>query len=155
MPIPELTKHGFLPLGIHQCELSEIAGRFVYNNHRKSIWNSFEAYLEQLKPIPEINIIYVDGSYTTDKDLPGDVDLIVEIPNRLVQARMLQKFGNIMNRAFVKQFYHTDLLFAYEPNLIGGEDMRDFFRKIKAKDALAKNIPLDSKKGLLKTRLPR
>ena len=155
MPIPELTEHGLLPTGIYECDLSEIADKFVYNNHRKTIWTAFTSYLQQLKSIPEIDVFYVDGSYTTDKVLPGDVDVIIELPSPRIHAQILQRSGQMMERGFVKQFFFTDLLFAYEPNPLAVKDIRDTFQGIKVKDALDKGLPKETRKGLLKTRLTR
>ncbi len=155
LPIPEFNEHGLLPVGIHECELSEIDDKFVYNNHRKTIWSAFTSYLEQLKSIPEIDVLYVDGSYTTDKLLPADVDVIVELPNPKIHAQILQRSGQMIERGFVKSVFFTDLLFAYEPNPITTTDIRDTFQGIKVKDALDKGIPKDTRKGLLKTRLSR
>lgn len=155
MPIPELTEHGLLPIGIYECDLTEIAAIFVYNERRKTIWTAFTSYLEQLKSIPEIDVIYIDGSFTTDRELPGDVDIIVELPSPTIHAQILQRARQMLERGFVKQFFYTDLLFAYEPNPIAASDIRDTFKGIKVKDALEKGIPKETKKGLLKMRLTR
>jgi len=78
--IPDFDEHGNLHPGIHNATLTEVVAKFsgIKSFRRKdlshSLWN-FVSFLE-----PFAIGIYIDGSYTTSKLSPKDVDVIVILP---------------------------------------------------------------------------
>jgi hypothetical protein len=91
-----------LPAGVHEVSLGEFAGRFVYNERRKSLYdglllginNLFNAGCKEL---------YIDGSYVTAKPEPGDFDLCWDIEGTVEELidPVLKEFSN--KRASQKQ----------------------------------------------------
>lgn len=152
MPIPDLTDKGLLPTGLFDCELSEIEARYVYNDRRRAIWTAFSSFLPSLLKIPEVDIVYVDGSFTTDKDNPSDIDIIIEVDNPLVSAVILARHGPMIERAWVKQTFLTDLVFEFRNSPPGRRDNRELFTEIKLPDALGLGIDPATRKGLLKVK---
>jgi hypothetical protein len=81
--IPEFDENGNLPPGIHEATFEEVVARFSLPKSRKrasrtqklrAFYSFIRLYAVQL---------YVDGSYTTSKPSPNDVDLVVFLPKRL------------------------------------------------------------------------
>jgi hypothetical protein len=71
--LPDFTPDGLLPPGVHQAEWKEVASRFGYNPWRTSLLEGLRDALENLKNAG-CRTAYVDGSFVTSKELPGDFD---------------------------------------------------------------------------------
>jgi hypothetical protein len=65
--------HGVLPPGIHYASLEEIEGRFCFNEHRRKLFQGIVALVRNLEAAG-CRTFYLDGSYVTEKPLPGDFD---------------------------------------------------------------------------------
>ena len=80
MPIPSLTAIGLLPAGTHDCTIDEIKntfGVFRSSDRRILMTQKLEEYLGLLKTADVGELLYVDGSYVTGKEEPGDIDLLL------------------------------------------------------------------------------
>lgn len=74
MPIPNLEENGELPVGIHIATVEEVEDRFGKpNDRRKLLMNGLKSALEKFEKV-EVKKVFVDGSFTTDKDEPNDID---------------------------------------------------------------------------------
>ncbi|MFN3931474.1 MAG: DUF6932 family protein [Brevundimonas sp.] len=62
-----------LPPGVHDVTLDEIAERFAQTPHRRWL---FEGFLRVVAALEEAGCryVYLDGSFTTAKEHPGDFD---------------------------------------------------------------------------------
>ena len=80
MPIPSLSIHGLLPAGVYDCTVQEIEDTFGWNEHRKHLLDRFKDCLENKirSRFPE-EPVYFDGSFVTDKEDPGDIDIVLEM----------------------------------------------------------------------------
>ena len=72
--IPEFEKEGYLPPGIHLTTIDEFEKRFAYTIWRKDLFSCLVRLIADLKRIGCI-AIYVDGSFVTNKRIPGDIDV--------------------------------------------------------------------------------
>ena len=63
-----------LPPGIHDATLSDIKHRFATNERRKGLYKGFLLGCESLK-FAGCTVVYLDGSYVTDKPVPMDFDV--------------------------------------------------------------------------------
>jgi hypothetical protein len=72
--IPDLDENGWLPPGIHTCQLHEVEKQFTYNQSRKTIFEGLKKLIKVLQTV-YCGIIYLDGSFVTSKSRPGDVDV--------------------------------------------------------------------------------
>lgn len=73
----------------------------------RSINNQFHCFLE----------IWVDGSFTTEKPEPDDIDMLLVIDYLLlntIPAMFYPQIEKILNRAYIKHNYHIDLLLLYK-----------------------------------------
>ena len=73
-PIPPFTTAGLLPPGIHWAEWQQIQERFGYTSYRNDLLLGMMDGLSSLK-ISGCKKIYIDGSFCTSKEIPGDFDV--------------------------------------------------------------------------------
>jgi predicted nucleotidyltransferase len=79
--IPSFNDEGNLPPGIYRATLAEIANRFVQPRRmrRQALTNTLVKFITYLLGFGPTEI-YIDGSYTTAKLLPSDVDIAIVFP---------------------------------------------------------------------------
>lgn len=63
-----------LPPGVHIATLKEIEGRFATSDHRKHLFSGFRKSVIALRKAG-CRKIYLDGSFVTEKPIPGDFDV--------------------------------------------------------------------------------
>lgn len=64
---------GNLPPGMHVAPWDEFTARFGYTPHRLSLLTGLKAALDALQ-VAGCRHAYMDGSFVTDKEVPGDFD---------------------------------------------------------------------------------
>lgn len=80
MPIPDFDDQtGYLPAGDHCASLDDVERRYCWTYRRREIFASLKRIVEQLEA-NGVETIWLDGSFVTDKDRPGDVDVIYVPP---------------------------------------------------------------------------
>jgi hypothetical protein len=72
--IPNFTSSGKLPPGIHKATWVEFQERYGYNPKRVWLLEGLKKLLVELSKVG-CKSVYVDGSFVTDKEEPGDYDL--------------------------------------------------------------------------------
>ncbi len=149
MPIPAFAQGGILPTGIHDCNLSEIEAIFVYNDKRGAIWKNLLSYIAQVVTILEVNVMYVDGSFVTDKKLPGDVDVVLEFTNVATLMSARDHAPHLFSHKNVKTTFNIDL-FTFELMPPGRPDFREFFQLLRPQEASDRGVPVGTQKGILK-----
>lgn len=85
--IPEFNDDGYLPAGIYQASWQEVVGRYGISEHRKRLLNGFRAAIEILAYVG-CKTVYLDGSFVTNKLVPGDFDACWEIESVDVELLM-------------------------------------------------------------------
>jgi hypothetical protein len=76
--IPAFETGGFLPKGIHWSTLAEIEVRYALNDHRRRLMGGLRNGLLALVAAG-CRKVYVDGSFVTNKEFPGDYDICWEV----------------------------------------------------------------------------
>ncbi len=71
--VPDFTRGGLLPPGVHWGTWEEVVSRFGGNGPRRELLAGLRAALENLRDAG-CRTVYIDGSFVTEKDLPGDYD---------------------------------------------------------------------------------
>lgn len=71
--VPDFTEGGTLPPGVHWATWDEVADRFGGTPQREELLAGLRRALENLRDAG-CRTVYVDGSFVTDKDVPGDYD---------------------------------------------------------------------------------
>ncbi|MBU2600829.1 MAG: hypothetical protein KKA32_01485 [Actinobacteria bacterium] len=62
-----------LPCGLHQATLNEVEATFGDGAHRRSLCDGLRRGCEALR-LAGCRVVYLDGSYVTEKPSPGDFD---------------------------------------------------------------------------------
>ena len=82
--IPPITADGHLPLGRHRCDLGELEQTFVLDAQfrssavRKEIFGDLCQVIELFNAFGTdlMELVWVGGSFTSDKPDPGDIDCL-------------------------------------------------------------------------------
>lgn len=150
MPVPDFTENGILPAGIHECSLLEAAQFLCLNERRTEIWTGLTEFLNWSDQFPNPTALLIDGSYVTDKALPGDVDLVVDITACLEPDQAMWFEAWEAHHEHVKQNYLVD----FYPVVVGdGNDFSAFFQYVRVEEALRRGIAPNIRKGILRVEL--
>ena|SRR5690242_4549180 len=79
MPIPALID-GWLPPGEHSCDLDEIRAHFGGPTHhavRQQVFKELKSHLRSSLVVDYVDHVYVNGSFASDREMPGDVDVLL------------------------------------------------------------------------------
>jgi hypothetical protein len=137
--IPNFTASGYLPTGIHSASWIEFKTRFGFNQHRTHLLSGLQAAVKILRDAGCL-LIYVDGSFVTDKEFPNDYDACWDIhgvdPNKL--DNLMIQFDAV-SRSLFKMRYFGDLFPAQIPEGVSGKAFVDFFQTDKS-SGVAKGI---------------
>lgn len=63
-----------LPPGVHDATLKEVEARFTTSDYRKHLFSGFRSSVMALRRAG-CRKIYLDGSFVTEKPIPGDYDV--------------------------------------------------------------------------------
>jgi len=147
MPVPDLNEYGLLPQGVHDCVTAEIVGSFCVNQARSAVWHGFEGFLAWVLAKPGPVSILLDGSFVTDKSVPGDIDVAVDISNCSIAHQNEWIIAYHRDHAQVKQRFGTDFYIVIRG---AGHDFSAFFQYVRVDDALARGAPNGTRKGILR-----
>ena len=75
--IPDLNEHGYLPPGVHPATLAEVVKRFGVGSEQREAQAQSLEWLEPLCRRAGIIKILVNGSFTSNKLEPNDVDCVL------------------------------------------------------------------------------
>ena len=147
MAIPDFTEFGLLPEGIHDCTIDEAAGFLCTNQHRAEIWQGFQDFLRWIEHLSLPLGVLVDGSFVTDKPLPDDADVIIDISSCTEAEYQLWADHWSQGREYAKVTFQVD----FYPVVAGhGHDFSAFFQYVRIDDALRRGVPPATRKGILK-----
>ncbi len=126
--IPKFLSNGNLPQGVHETTWKQFCKRFGHTAHRSSLIAGLAAALKYLSAAG-CRRVYINGSFVTAKEVPGDYDLCWSIdgviPEKLNQA--LLDFSP-KGRVLMKEKYKGDLFPAEIPEGTSGKLFLDFFQ---------------------------
>ena len=126
--IPRFDDGGNLPPGIHDASWDEIVTRYAINTRRRELLDGLLDALRSLNGAG-CRTAYLDGSFVTAKELPGDFDACWEIAG--VDAgrldRELLDFSN--RRAAQKARYGGELFPAETAAEPAGTTFLDYFQR--------------------------
>ncbi len=148
MPVPALNSHGLLPPGVHDCLVGEIDSAFTWNPHRQDLFNKFVACLShEIRPRFPDPLIF-DGSYVTDKDLPDDIDVVLD----LSAASKAHAYDGLIFMRTEQPRLMSDYRIHFWVNLpgLGHNDFCDFFQYLGVKTAKFKGLDPKDPKGVLR-----
>jgi len=78
--IPDFDKNDNLPAGIHWSTLEEIKNKLCFSKKRIVLITGLESAIDVLSKVG-CETVYIDGSFTTTKEEPNDIDVCWDIKN--------------------------------------------------------------------------
>ena len=117
--------------GLHDFELSEMGNHFLQDfpgsKTRKPLIEGLNAFVNHLSDIGVPIELWIDGSFTTQKVNPNDIDLVIFSPAAVVNELLPEKqklFQVLTDRDTVKINFGCDVLFCPAED----QDMRSYWR---------------------------
>lgn len=126
--IPDFDADGNLPVGIHEVAFEEFVKHFGYNAKRAWLIDGLKVLIESLRKA-NCPLIYIDGSFVTAKEIPGDYDLcwsIIGVVEQLIDPILLD--FTPQGRFQMEQKYRGDIFPAELPEGASGKLFMDFFQ---------------------------
>ena len=127
--LPAWDSDGLLPPGVHEATWEEIVARFGSSEHRKDLLAGLRDALDDLRSVGCV-LVFLDGSFVTNKEVPGDYDLCWEMDGVDLAALPAAFWDLNPPRAMQQARYRGDLL----PNVTeasGGKLFVEFFQQDK------------------------
>jgi len=125
--IEKFDKDGKLPPGIHWTNWNELCGRFGWTEHRRRLLEGLKGAVENLKSAG-CRFVYLDGSFVTSKETPGDFDACWDtdgVKGQLLDPVLLTFHDK---RVAQKMKYFGELFPASNLNGNSGYTFLDFFQ---------------------------
>ncbi len=129
--IPSFNEDGFLPSGIHWTDWPEFMQRFGLTTHRKQLVQGLIQSSQKLASAG-CRIIYIDGSFVTSKEHPGDFDACWDLNHVDVDNLDPIFFDFADRRASQKAQFFGEWFPADLPNGNSGLTFLEFFQIDKA-----------------------
>jgi len=131
--------------------LEEIDKAFSSTNpkHTRAIlFDGLRDFVKLIQFVGWVKLVFVDGSFVTDKESPGDIDVTIELPAASPEVAATFLKSSIFNRDQIKQKYGVDVLPTTEH-----QDLRDFFQSLKTSEARKRGLQPNAVKGILRLKL--
>lgn len=142
--IPPHTPDGLLPPGIHDATWDEVVARFGGTKHRDRLIAGLKEALDELK-IAGCPRVYIDGSFVTAKEKPGDFDLCYE--TRGVDPMLLSSpFFDFRARRAAQKARYGGELFPAQGQAAVGYNYLQFFQQDSDTGAPKGIVALDMKR---------
>ena len=143
MAIPELDEHGLLPTGVHDASLEEVRerfGQFHGSDRRVQLFAVLEKFAADAKSAALVQAMIVNGSFTTDKVRPSDIDLILVLREHIDLSRdLLPRQYNLVSPKRVKARHGFDVLYATDsPESL--DPLVEFFSQVRGQPELRKGM---------------
>lgn len=93
--------HDRLEGRFQEMSLDEFEELFAQNEIRRDVFNQFMQFAQDMGEIVEEEFVqFIDGSYTTDKEEPNDVDIVTVLPfyphgGRMDKLLQFQREGGV------------------------------------------------------------
>jgi hypothetical protein len=119
--LPDLDADGALPPGIHTATWDEVLACFGGTTHREELLAGLLDVLRDLQRAG-CRLAYLDGSFVTDKEVPGDYDLCWDMDSVDLNKLHPVILDVDAPRAAQKARYRGDIL----PNVVEGSSGAPF-----------------------------
>jgi len=152
MPIPALDTNGFLPEGIHDCTLDELAVVFAHSSRRELLFGNLVRYCAAWKATTLAVQIYVDGGFVTKKpEEPKDVDVVIDVSKLdLRDPLTIATIQPLFDQLGIRTRYELDV---YAVHPVFPNDLRRFFTYVTPAKRAALGLPDHFRKGLLRLQI--
>lgn len=119
---------------------------FATNEVRTEIMDGLEQVVAMLRSVGVFKEIYVDGSFVTDKVEPGDVDVCAPMDDADFPVFAMHPHAlKLADDQLMKNTHKVQLFLGPR-----GVTLIQFFKGLKARDALLRGVAPSTKRGILK-----
>lgn len=143
MPLPALTESGVLPPGVFDATLLEVEERFSSTNlrsRRAYLWPILLNYLSEVRATGLFDSAILAGSFVSDTENPGDVDLILVLPEgKQLSERLDDPVYELVSRRRASANLEFDVL-TVDYLSSDYEDLIDFFQRSRSNPTLRKGV---------------
>ena len=143
MAIPAFDCDGFLPVGVHDCTLDEIRGRFgsfQRSDRRSNLFKKLESFIGEVRAAGFARWLLVDGSFVTRKAEPNDIDLVLVISLTLdLEADLPPAHYNLVSKRRVQRRFGFDTITVREETS-EYDDAVAFFQQVRGEPGLRKGL---------------
>lgn len=84
------NRKGYLDAGLHEMAIDQIEEDFVtqfpHSSTRKAIIEGYKKHSSELKDVVKEYVQFIDGSFVTNKNDPGDIDLVCFMDGDMLDA---------------------------------------------------------------------
>ena len=148
MPIPAFYRFGLLPGGIHECTITEVEVNLAWNDKRRRLTALLREFItEELSTLFDVlPPMVLDGSYVTDKDCPGNINLVLELSDLPDKQKWA---GQIL-------YQRSPVLYErYQIEMLPGinslpQDFVDLLQTLRPQMAFEKGLHHSHRKGVLR-----
>ncbi|MCF7981166.1 MAG: hypothetical protein K9K86_04225 [Pseudomonadales bacterium] len=141
--VKSLNEQGLLDPGLHEFTLEEVGdtfGRARSSDKRPQLFAFLEKLYKHAISTGIVSHIVVDGSFVTDKAIPGDIDLILVVDQEMLENPDLTPYQlNLLSRHRAKKLYPFDILVASEGSTEYQEYVR-YYSQIKQDPSIEKGL---------------
>ena len=121
MAVPELTRSGDLPVGVHPATLAELVARFGSgSDRRKLLALRLERVYEIAKQTGHLLHFVVFGSFVTDKELPNDVDVFIIMDDNFEFGRLEPASRLLFDHAAAQDHFGCSIFWVRSMAAMGG-----------------------------------
>lgn len=116
--IPDFDERGCLPEGIYSPKLEEFKEIFVNtSSRRQELFEKYQQFTKICIDAKGIEKHYLDGSYVTNKENPGDIDLLIIFNDQVYISDISYNnyFEIINNEDEIKNKYGVHLFYSKNP----------------------------------------
>lgn len=149
--IPPFDKRGLLPPGRHTCkDWEEFSAVFAYNEHREHMLVRAKEFVrDRLTPLAQGLTLIVGGSFLSDKERPGDIDVVVIVPSEELTSRraVIDLFVNEGRKGPIWENYKVEFYIHLEG--LGMKNLALYFEYVGEKSAEAKGLEPKDRRGTL------
>ena len=143
MPIPAFDNHGFLPDGIHDCDLREIKARFglfQFSDRRPILFSKLESFIAEAKRAQLGRWVLIDGSFATSQPQPNDIDIVLTVSfAHDFSADLSPAHYNLVSKRRVQRRHGFDIVVVREETSEYDEAIA-FFAQVRRAPELRKGI---------------
>jgi hypothetical protein len=143
MTLPALDPDGLLPAGVHNASLEEVGKRFgcfVETERRVQLQDALVRFAAEARETGLVAALVVNGSFTTGKAQPEDIDIIVVLRQGVDFAMDFKPHEyNVLSARRVKRRYPFDVRYATQESGTL-EPMIAFFAEVKGRPGLRKGM---------------
>lgn len=143
MPLPALDPDGHLPDGVYDASLEEVGKRFgcfVESDRRVQLQAALVRFAAEARETDLVAALIVNGSFTTGKAQPADIDIIVVLRQGVNFTMDFKPHEyNVLSARRVRRRYPFDVRYA-TPEAGTLDPMIAFFAEVRGRPGLRKGM---------------